>query len=435
MKYLEMKKRAFMSIVNAVKGFVRTVSGIPPITLPDCVDNDSLISYSISGNSVQNGEPTPENPVEVESVGEKIKNLFDYTAFCNEYNAVNTNNSNYHAKLNDTFLEEECFSIPIWNYTDFKYLNNYLFKENTQYVLKCEMAMEYGNNASLTASSILIFYTDGTFTSIRTTLYNNQFVTATVVTDANKTVDYIRMNNVALNFRVYIKNIQLEEGEVATEYELFGKYKIPIKMRGKNLIKYPYPDTSKTLNGLTFTDNGDGTVTVNGTATANTNYNIRTTTKSVWEGVEPNETYTASLTLDGYYKGSISFIVNYYPEGSSSYTGWLTAGVGKPATKICPENIAGIRSYLYISSGTVVENLTIKPQLEKGETATEFEPYIEPIYTNIYLDEPLALGKVLEYPRDNIPKLPTIKGTTIYSIETAIQPSNMSATYYSTSKE
>ena len=65
-----MKKRAFMSIVNAVKGFVKTISGIPPITLPDCVDDESLIGYSISGNSVQNGEPTPENPVEVESVGD-----------------------------------------------------------------------------------------------------------------------------------------------------------------------------------------------------------------------------------------------------------------------------------------------------------------------------------------------------------------------------
>ena len=81
MKYLEMKKRAFMSIVNAVKGFVRTISGIPPITLPYCVDDESLIGYSISGNSVQNGEPTPENPIEIESVGELTKNLVESVFF------------------------------------------------------------------------------------------------------------------------------------------------------------------------------------------------------------------------------------------------------------------------------------------------------------------------------------------------------------------
>ena len=70
MNYLQKKKLAFMSIVNSVKGFVRKISGMPPLTLPDCVDNDSLINYTIDGNSVQNGEPTPDAPVEVESVGE-----------------------------------------------------------------------------------------------------------------------------------------------------------------------------------------------------------------------------------------------------------------------------------------------------------------------------------------------------------------------------
>ena len=34
-----------------------------------------------------------------------------------------------------------------------------------------------------------------------------------------------------------------------------------------------------------------------------------------------------------------------------------------------------------------------------------------------------------------LPKLPTFKGTTIYSTDTQVQPSNMSATYYATSKE
>lgn len=70
MNYLQKKKLAFMSIVNSVKGFVRKISGMSPLTLPDCVDNDSLINYTIDGNSVQNGEPTPDTPIEVESVGE-----------------------------------------------------------------------------------------------------------------------------------------------------------------------------------------------------------------------------------------------------------------------------------------------------------------------------------------------------------------------------
>ena len=35
-----------------------------------------------------------------------------------------------------------------------------------------------------------------------------------------------------------------------------------------NLLAYPYLHTTRVHNGVTFTDNGDGTVTANGTATA-----------------------------------------------------------------------------------------------------------------------------------------------------------------------
>lgn len=69
MNYLQRKKLAFMSIVNRIKGFVRTITGTPPLVLPDCVGDD-LINYTISGNSVQDGTPAPDNPVEIESVGE-----------------------------------------------------------------------------------------------------------------------------------------------------------------------------------------------------------------------------------------------------------------------------------------------------------------------------------------------------------------------------
>ena len=63
MTYLQKKKLAFMSIVNSVKGFVRKVSGIPPLTLPNCVDEKSMIDYTIEGASG--------------GVGDATENLFD----------------------------------------------------------------------------------------------------------------------------------------------------------------------------------------------------------------------------------------------------------------------------------------------------------------------------------------------------------------------
>ena len=43
-----------------------------------------------------------------------------------------------------------------------------------------------------------------------------------------------------------------------------------------NLIEYPFESTTKTVNGVTFTDNGDGTITVNGTATATAEFRLKT---------------------------------------------------------------------------------------------------------------------------------------------------------------
>ena len=46
-------------------------SGNGGVTLEDCY-NDNLHNVAIHGNSVQDGAPTPENPIEVQSVGEKV---------------------------------------------------------------------------------------------------------------------------------------------------------------------------------------------------------------------------------------------------------------------------------------------------------------------------------------------------------------------------
>lgn len=43
---------------------------------------------------------------------------------------------------------------------------------------------------------------------------------------------------------------------------------------GKNLLKYPYDNTTKTENGIIFTDNGDGSVTIKGTATTNSYFSF-----------------------------------------------------------------------------------------------------------------------------------------------------------------
>lgn len=48
-----------------------TVNGTSPLTLSNPT-GDNLIEYSITGNIVQDGTPTPENPIEIQGVGELV---------------------------------------------------------------------------------------------------------------------------------------------------------------------------------------------------------------------------------------------------------------------------------------------------------------------------------------------------------------------------
>ncbi len=87
-------------VVYFTKGFTRHVSGYPA-TLPDSISTP-LLEYKVYGNIQQNGTPSPESPVEVQSVGSLItegensgkyeisvvcrgKNLFDETQVTTGY--------------------------------------------------------------------------------------------------------------------------------------------------------------------------------------------------------------------------------------------------------------------------------------------------------------------------------------------------------------
>lgn len=52
-----------------------TVSGYP-VTLPDSIGK-SVLNYRIYGNTVQNGTPSPESPVEVLGCGNRTRNLLN----------------------------------------------------------------------------------------------------------------------------------------------------------------------------------------------------------------------------------------------------------------------------------------------------------------------------------------------------------------------
>lgn len=149
-----------------------------------------------------------------------------------------------------------------------------------------------------------------------------------------------------------------------------------IKSVEKNLLPYPYADTTKAMNGISYTDNGDGTITANGTVTGNTNFHF-----ALQMLVEPG-TYTYSLnTLPG---NTICW--GYDTANSKSYA-YLTAT--KLSATFTITEPTYISFYIVCSTvGVSFPNIVFKPQLELGDTATDYEEYKESVIT---LSEPITL--------------------------------------------
>lgn len=145
---------------------------------------------------------------------------------------------------------------------------------------------------------------------------------------------------------------------------------------GKNLVAYPYTEKTKTMNGITFTDNGDGSVTLDGTATANATFFFAN--RKAW-CVKPGVSYVGKLhKLSGSYSGgeAPTWAVNYYPHsGNGEYLGWLWVAVGASHSYPCPNSLNAMATYLVVKTGVTCNQLVVKPQLEVGTAATDYVPY------------------------------------------------------------
>ena len=271
-----------------------------------------------------------------------------------------------------------------------------------------------------------------------------------------------------------INQLMLELGTTATEYEPYTekyvgdktlvsdntyKYKIPIVNSGKNLLSYPYNYTTRTENGLTFTDNGDGSITINGTATIQTGFMFR---NQIIDAIDKAKAYVLSGGKDS----NVVLRIDFY-NGTTWKNLVNTGNDGKAIIDFTKMNFdyTRVSVALVVKANTVCDNITIKPQLELGEAATEYEPYRVPVTANIYLDEPLRkIGDYADYidfkgqrvvrkvgvldntstkpiseslvalaiPTEEpipLPALKTFKGTNIISVDTSVQPSNIKAKY------
>lgn len=151
-------------------------------------------------------------------------------------------------------------------------------------------------------------------------------------------------------------------------------------LEGENIC--PSLNTTRTINGVTFTKNKDGSITMNGTATAEVNYpiNVNTTTNTRTVLLKANSKYRM---LSSYESGKYTTQVFYLKNNATTYTSSLIETV--------EETKAGM--YIRVYKNAVLENVTIYPQITKGE---EYKPYV-PYNSLGFLDIGENLIKAREY--------------------------------------
>ena len=165
--------------------------------------------------------------------------------------------------------------------------------------------------------------------------------------------------------------MQLEYGTTATAYTPYISDFSTVKVIGcgKNLLPYPYVNTTKTENGITFTDNGDGSITISGQAEGEAYFylcNIDFGSENMWNEAANNNGYYVSGCEHFFYNKNNKASVIIVPSGTDYST----------------------------------NPITVKPQIELGTTATAYEPYKGQTYTPTATGE--ATGIEVLTPTTNI---------------------------------
>jgi hypothetical protein len=345
-------------------------------------DGTDTVDYGTVLASIKIVEiPTPDNPIEIETVGDKTSNIF---------NMAENVKSETKNGLTITYSEEEDCII----------LNGTTTNVDTSYGAK------YFNipNIPGTSYGYGLFYVSGTMDkpsgkyasayfgqSDNGTSESNwkamglpQDTNAIYVATCDK--NYIRgfwiWISAGVTFNNYKIRVQLEKStEKPTSYDAYNKYKIPVRVRGKNYINIEH---------LGDINNWD-----------------TTTTYGSYEISLPNGNYIFNIETDlKEYKSNILFL-SKNKSSSTNPIANIISGYGGIIDKQLKFTITNNEKiYLNWYNDTknqsnltkLIDDVLNNFIIEDGDTFTGYEPYIEPITTNIYLNEPLRkIGDYTDY--------------------------------------
>lgn len=284
------------------------------------------------------------------------------------------------------------------------------FTQQQQYTLSLPEGTTATISATVTSTdtdntrcAVLFRYADNTTSG---TTYLNRNTRNSVTITATKEVAYLVLyasnnyNNGAGDTATFT-GVQVEVGTTATAYEPYanicpieGHDSITLTRAGKNLIPYPYYQTTRTVNGVTITDNGDGTLTANGTATADGEAFV-CSSRTVAGFMLPIGDYMLTGCPSS---GSTS---SYYIRIGRTVNGalqWYGNDAGNGFTfSVTEADAPYILVSIYIRKGATLNNLKFSPMITPTFVSSDtYEPYTAEIYKTEF--DVLNEENLLKYP-------------------------------------
>jgi hypothetical protein len=175
-------------------------------------------------------------------------------------------------------------------------------------------------------------------------------------------------------------SIMVNDGKTSLPYEPFfdglrDSKTTSIVSKGANLIPYPYDKDegyTETANGITFTHQKDGGISVVGIPTANTTYTvIAHPNKNILYSLEQGKPYCLNGGKDG-----VILLAHITPlEGEIQSTAWLDSRNGNSNSKTLPTGYGFYRIAMYIAARGTPINTVIYPMLNEGRTALPYSIY------------------------------------------------------------
>lgn len=139
----------------------------------------------------------------------------------------------------------------------------------------------------------------------------------------------------------------------------------------ENILSTPYYNASRTVAGIEWTVNEDGTIVANSVdgrpATGRSDFYLKNRTASNFF-LEPGE-YILSGCPEG---GSLN---KYFMWGSTNTGNIFNSDFGEGRVQVITTDMEGVGIYCSIAAGFVANNIVFKPMLEKGSIKHEWQPY------------------------------------------------------------